>query len=134
MFLLRKSGKVIQMDMVTYYSFRNGKFTIHSSLGCLKILSLAVVTIITTYPAIAADQPPISVCPGKQLQVFESAKADPIRKGIGTSDPQATLDINGGVKIGNDLSDCKQEKAGTIRWTGEFFEGCNGKEWISLQK
>jgi len=118
-----------------------------------KFLFIVLVFTLPVFPVLADSPCPLSakgaiaydplfenettikeICDGIQFQALESTKVDPIRKGIGTSDPQATLDINGGVKIGNDLSDCTKEKAGTIRWTGEFFEGCNGKEWISLQK
>lgn len=35
----------------------------------------------------------------------------------------------GGVKVGNDNATCDDSKAGTIRWTGINFEGCNGTEW-----
>lgn len=52
--------------------------------------------------------------------------------GIGTSPPEAKLDVDGGVKIANDSSACDSSKAGLIRWTGIVFEGCTGTEWVPL--
>jgi len=37
-----------------------------------------------------------------------------------------------GLKAVNDSSTCDASKAGTIRWTGSDFEGCNGMAWIVL--
>ena len=51
--------------------------------------------------------------------------------GIGTATPATKLDVSGGVKVGNE-STCNASKAGTIRWTGTAFQGCNGTTWISL--
>lgn len=51
--------------------------------------------------------------------------------GIGTTDPSAKLEVAGGVKVANDTT-CNSSKAGTIRWTGSAFEGCNGSSWVSL--
>ena len=48
--------------------------------------------------------------------------------GIGTKEPVELLDINGGLKIGNSLN----SNPGTIRWTGENFEGFDGSEWLSF--
>ena len=35
-----------------------------------------------------------------------------------------------GLKAVNDTSACDAAKAGTVRWTGSDFEGCNGTDWI----
>ena len=48
--------------------------------------------------------------------------------GIGTLAPAETLDVAGGIRIGNSLN----MNAGTIRWTGDDFEGYNGSEWQSF--
>ena len=58
------------------------------------------------------------ICNGSVYEVLESARTGPLRKGIGTDDPQATLDVNGAVRIGNDLAPCTPAKAGSLRWTG----------------
>ncbi len=50
------------------------------------------------------------------------------RVGVGTNTPEAKLDVNGGVKVGNSSATAP----GTIRWTGTDFEGYNGTEWVSL--
>ena len=51
--------------------------------------------------------------------------------GVGTTDPEAKLDIAGEIKIG-DLG--RPPLAGMIRWntSTEDFEGYNGTHWISL--
>ena len=48
--------------------------------------------------------------------------------GIGISKPIEKLEINGAINIGNSIS----EKNGTIRWTGQDFEGRKSGNWISL--
>ncbi len=42
--------------------------------------------------------------------------------GIGNSAPRARLDVNGGIKIG----DTSDTAAGTLKFTGAVFIGCNG--------
>ena len=56
-----------------------------------------------------------------------TATAD-MRLGVGNSSPLEKLDVPGGVRIGNTVTN----NAGTIRWTGSDFEGYNGAEWTSL--
>lgn len=51
--------------------------------------------------------------------------------GIGTTAPAAKLDVVGGLKIGT-VSPCAAADAGTIRWSGTNFEGCNGTAWVRL--
>jgi hypothetical protein len=36
------------------------------------------------------------------------------------------------IQIGDETITCDSTTAGTIRWTGSDFEGCNGSEWVSL--
>ena len=72
------------------------------------------------------------ICNGAEYEVLESAKTGPLRKGIGTADPQTTLDVNGAVRIGNEQAPCIPAKAGTLRWTGKAFEGCDGAAWQTL--
>jgi hypothetical protein len=48
--------------------------------------------------------------------------------GIGTLAPAETLDVAGGIKIGNS----SKTNAGTIRWTGTDFEGYDGSAWVSF--
>ncbi|MBK9983435.1 MAG: proprotein convertase P-domain-containing protein [Saprospiraceae bacterium] len=51
--------------------------------------------------------------------------------GINTANPQATLDVNGKVKIGDDTA---QQSAGMIRFStmANDFEGFNGSVWKSM--
>lgn len=52
--------------------------------------------------------------------------------GIGTQQPQATLDVNGTLKIGAVANGIPAK--GTIRWNDikNDFEGFNGSAWVSL--
>ena len=55
--------------------------------------------------------------------------------GINTSSPQATFDVNGGVKVANDSDACPGTyniKVGTIRFNGTNFEGCTAGGWQSF--
>ncbi len=57
--------------------------------------------------------------------------------GIGTSTPQALLDVYGdavvlgSLRVGN-ATVCSAQSAGAIRWTGTTFDGCNGSTWVRL--
>ncbi|MBM4344894.1 MAG: hypothetical protein FJ100_16120 [Deltaproteobacteria bacterium] len=46
---------------------------------------------------------------------------------------KGNLLVDGSVKIGSDAADCTALNAGAIRWTGNVFQGCNGKVWTGLQ-
>ena len=48
--------------------------------------------------------------------------------GVGVEHPAQKLDIDGGLKIGYTES----AVPGSIRWTGEHFQGYNGFIWITL--
>ncbi len=76
---------------------------------------------------------PSLVCNGTTLEVDESVTTGPYARGVGTATPQATLDVNGGVRIGADTT-CAAAKEGTIRYVAasDVYEFCNGASWISL--
>ena len=48
--------------------------------------------------------------------------------GLGTNAPIERLDVNGGIRFGTTTG----AHAGTLRWTGNDFEGYNGSAWTSL--
>lgn len=50
--------------------------------------------------------------------------------GIGTTSPSERVDIDGAIKLGTGSN---TNTAGTIRFTGERFEGHNGTDWRALQ-
>lgn len=52
--------------------------------------------------------------------------------GIGTSRPQAALDVNGETKVGNSGTACSASNAGALRWNGVVFQGCNGSAWLPV--
>jgi hypothetical protein len=49
--------------------------------------------------------------------------------GIGTSSPQARLDVAGGAKIGDDTGGCNSNKAGTLRYNSGKVQYCDGSTW-----
>ncbi|WP_413612267.1 beta strand repeat-containing protein [Bdellovibrio sp. HCB-110] len=51
--------------------------------------------------------------------------------GVGTTNPAAALDVNGGVRVGSDSSTCDNSKKGTTRYnsTDNIMEYCNGTLW-----
>ena len=52
--------------------------------------------------------------------------------GIGTTSSGSKLNINGGIQLANDAGACNGAKAGTIRWNGTNFQGCNGTNWTTF--
>ena len=54
--------------------------------------------------------------------------------GMGTYKPQAKLDVNGGVRVGEDNNPCTYTNKGTIRFDNgtNKFQGCDGSNWINL--
>jgi hypothetical protein len=65
--------------------------------------------------------------------VCSNCPAPPGKTGVNNSNPQATLDVAGEIKLGNNKN---TEQEGMIRWnaTTKDFEGYNGTSWISLTK
>jgi hypothetical protein len=51
--------------------------------------------------------------------------------GILTASPAAALDVAGAVRIGFSTI-CGAPQAGSIRWNGSSFDGCNGTTWSPL--
>lgn len=54
--------------------------------------------------------------------------------GIGMTDPQAPLDVNGEIRIGGKSVVCSEARAGTLRFDASTrqFLGCNGTVWVPL--
>lgn len=52
--------------------------------------------------------------------------------GIGATNPVAKLDVNGGVKIGDDAATCDSTKAGTFRYSSGRAQLCTGSAWMYL--
>lgn len=53
--------------------------------------------------------------------------------GIGTNNPVAKLDVNGGVKIGNTTS-CGSQHEGTVRYHDSQLDYCDGDGWRLLSR
>lgn len=77
---------------------------------------------------------PALICNGSTLELLEKDLSNPVRKGIGTATPAATLDINGEARIGNTSLACSGTTEGAIRYNGTSheLEYCNGTAWTSL--
>ena len=53
--------------------------------------------------------------------------------GVGTAAaPAAKLEVNGGIKMGNDADACNSSKQGTMRFVGGNFQGCDGTNWVTM--
>ena len=57
---------------------------------------------------------------------------DGARVGVGTTAPAATLDVNGGIRVGADAGACSASKAGTIRWWLGAVQACDGSAWVDV--
>ncbi|MCF6279803.1 MAG: FG-GAP repeat protein, partial [Flavobacteriaceae bacterium] len=56
--------------------------------------------------------------------------------GVKEPNPEEVLDVNGRIKVADDLGNPTPTSAGVIRWneTTADFEGYNGSAWVSLTK
>lgn len=56
--------------------------------------------------------------------------------GIGTTTPQAELDVNGGVRIGTESASCTSTNVGEVRYnsTSTYMEYCNGSAWNPFEQ
>lgn len=52
--------------------------------------------------------------------------------GIGVATPLARLSVAGAVQLADDTGACTTARAGTIRFQGGQFQGCDGSAWTSL--
>ena len=55
-----------------------------------------------------------------------------VKVAIGHKNPQAKLDVDGGVKIGDDNDSCNPAKAGTVRYHGGQMQYCHANNWKSM--
>lgn len=59
------------------------------------------------------------------------------RVGVGVADPAFPVDVNGivradGLVLKESDAPCNAGAAGTIRWSGRSFEGCDGRQWVPI--
>ncbi len=63
----------------------------------------------------------------------EAVRVTPAQRvGVGRTSPQAKLDVNGGVRIGNNTDPCTGSNAGELIWNGANVQVCNGTNWTTL--
>lgn len=74
------------------------------------------------------------VCDGSNYVVFKSYDTAPLRNGIGTTTPAATLDVNGEIKVGNTSLSCSATTEGAMRYNSstKVHEFCNGTGWGTI--
>ena len=53
--------------------------------------------------------------------------------GIGTTAPQARLDVNGGIRVGNEATNCTSSNIGTLRYNNGGLQVCRAEGWSYLQ-
>jgi hypothetical protein len=53
--------------------------------------------------------------------------------GIGTTTPQARLDVNGGIRVGNEATTCTSANIGTLRYNNGGLQVCGAEGWSYLQ-
>ena len=58
--------------------------------------------------------------------------SDAPKIGMGTDTPQAKLDVNGEVRVGNEGGNCTSTNRGAIRFDGTHFYGCTPLGWKQL--
>ena len=52
--------------------------------------------------------------------------------GVGTATPVVAFDVDGAVRVGDDVQSCTATVAGAIRYHGTSIDYCNGSTWLTL--
>lgn len=52
--------------------------------------------------------------------------------GVGTATPGTQLDVNGGLRIGDDATACSTTNAGEIKYSSNLMYYCNGSAWTAF--
>lgn len=76
------------------------------------------------------------ICNGSTLELLEKDLSNPVRKGIGTASPAATLHVNGEVILGNTGLACDAAREGALRWKNaapKCVQVCDGSSWACVQ-
>jgi len=81
--------------------------------------------------SVSGETTSLLICNGSTLELLEKDLANPVRKGIGTASPAATLHVNGEAIIGNTSLSCSGTTEGAQRYnsTDHVMEFCNGTTW-----
>lgn len=72
------------------------------------------------------------ICDGTTYKTLQSVATNPLRNGFGTTSPEAMLDVNGEVKIGNTSLACSATTEGALRYSGTEMEYCDGSAWAAV--
>ncbi|MCX5786845.1 MAG: hypothetical protein NTX59_14275 [Elusimicrobia bacterium] len=99
----------------------------HQTAGYAKISSAQTFTGINTFSSTASFTAINGVLPG--VYISSGLIVANGNMGIGTTNPQARLDVNGGIKLGNTPAIVP---AGTMRYAGGLYEGYNGSAWNAM--
>jgi hypothetical protein len=52
--------------------------------------------------------------------------------GIGTTNPQAKLEVNGAIKMGNTAAACDGTQSGSVKYNGTKLQFCDGTSWRDI--
>lgn len=63
--------------------------------------------------------------------MYDLVASDRIRVN-GSLEVTGDLQVGGLIKVGQTTAACTPSLAGSLRWSGTGFEGCNGVEWLAL--
>ncbi|NUN16159.1 MAG: hypothetical protein HUU55_21235 [Myxococcales bacterium] len=63
--------------------------------------------------------------------LYDLVASDRIRVN-GSLEVTGDLHAGGLIKVGQTTAPCTPTLAGSLRWTGSTFQGCNGVEWVAL--
>jgi hypothetical protein len=83
--------------------------------------------------AVSGSAPSILACSGSSFLTALTINAANGYISVGTtSTPQALLDINGGLRVGNDTGGCSSTNAGEIKYASSQLSYCNSSAWTAL--
>lgn len=84
--------------------------------------------------SVSGETTSLLICNGSTLELLEKDLANPVRKGIGTASPAATLHVNGEAIIGNTSLACSGTTEGALRYNSSSskIEYCDGASWIAF--
>lgn len=84
--------------------------------------------------SVSGETTSLLICNGSTLELLEKDLSNPVRKGIGTASPAATLHVNGEAILGNTGLACSATTKGAMRYntSTDQMQYCDGTIWRSL--
>lgn len=136
------AGMQAAVNGMIRYNVSNDKFEVYENGAWINMIGGAVTVLGTSVtannPQISGDAASGLFAPAASTVSIATAGTEAIRVasnqrvGIGQTTPQAKLDVNGGVRIGNSANPCLSTNAGELIWDGVNVQICNGINWTTL--